>query len=136
MPTRNELTFSLCLYIHCFLNRTEDDDLSDDLLDEEDELDRAQIILPLRDRKATLGSSAKFSCRAQSINTSSIPVEWYHNDQPVDLARMKSAVTEEGELFTLHLENVQLSDAGRYKIMFKLPNETLSSSAELDVEGM
>lgn len=62
-------------------------------------------------------------------------MEWYHNDLPVDLARMKSTVTEEGELFTLQLKNVQLSDAGKYKIVFKLPNETLSSSAELDVEG-
>lgn len=127
------------LFFHFFIkfssHRTDDDDLSDDLLDEEDELDRAQIILPMRDRKATVGSSTKFSCRAQSIN-SSVPVEWYHNDQPVDLARMKSDVTEEGELFTLQLKNVQLSDAGRYKIVFKLPNETLSSSAELDVEGM
>ncbi|XP_066917491.1 muscle M-line assembly protein unc-89-like [Clytia hemisphaerica] len=118
------------------LPRTDDDDLTDDdLLDEEDELDHAQIILPMRDRHATIGSSAKFSCRAQSIKPH-IPVEWYHDDKPVDLGcgRIKAAVAEEGELFTLNLRNVQMSDAGKYKIVFKLPNETLTSSANLNVD--
>ena len=56
--------------------RTDDDDeLSDDLLDEDDELEKAQIILPLRDKKGTVGGNVKFSCRAQSIPKNT-PIDW------------------------------------------------------------
>lgn len=113
-----------------------DEELSDDLLDPVDELEKAQIILPLRDKKAKAGENTKFSCRAQSI-TGEYSVDWYVNNIKITTGpRMKISVQDDGELFVFDIKDVQVSDSGTYKVVFSSPHDTLESSAQLDVEGI
>jgi len=129
---QNKLNYFILVFF-----RTDDDgEISDDLLDEEDDLDKAQIILPLRDKKATVGTSTKFSCRAQSVPENT-PVEWFHEDRPVKFGyRVKATTEEDGELFVLTLKDLKVSDSGKYKVVFKMKDDNLSSTAQLDVEGL
>lgn len=113
----------------------DDSELSEDLLEDEDELEKAQIILPLRDKKANIGSSVKFSCRAQSI-TNECSVDWYFNDNKItDGSRVKLSVEADGELFCLNKRDLRITDSGRYNLVFNTPHGKLESSALLDVEG-
>lgn len=115
--------------------RSLDDELSDDLLDEENELEKPQIILPLRDKKATVGGNVKFSCRVQSV-PANCPVEWLFNEKTLkSSSRVSMSKEDKGELFVLNISGVKHSDGGEYTIVLKVQNETLTSSASLDVEG-
>ena len=102
-------------------------------MDDEEELDKAQIILPLRDKQATVGSDVKFSCRAQSI-PKNCPVDWFFGDKKL---KTNSRITTscEGELFVLSITNIKLTDAGEYKVVFNTDKDVLKSTAHLDVEG-
>ena len=109
--------------------------MSEDLLDDEDELEKAQIILPLRDKKCNIGGSVKLSCRAQSI-TNECSVDWYFNDNKLtDGLRVKLSVEDDGELFCLNKRDLRITDSGRYNLVFNTPHGKLESSALLDVEG-
>ena len=114
----------------------DDSELSDDLLDEDDELGKAQLILPLRDKKGVVGGTVKFACRAQSISNET-DVQWFVNDVlTTSGVRVKISVEDDGELFILNIKDLRVSDSGSYKCVFKTPDGSLDTSAHLDVEGM
>ena len=108
----------------------DDDEGSESPLD--DASKEPEMIMPLRNKIAVAGSELKLACRVYCPGK--VTVEWYKDQQQVNESDRISFDVED-ELHTIHISNLEMSDGGQYKAIFKNKYGIVETKSELTVEG-
>ena len=116
--------------LSCRSSDIDDDEGSESPL--EDASKEPEMIMPLRNKIAVAGSDMKLACRVYCPGK--MTAEWFKDKQQISENRRISFENED-ELYTIHISNLEMSDAGQYKAIFKNKYGVAETKAELTVEG-
>ena len=93
---------------------------------------KPELLEPLKEMEAKTGQDCSFSVRVKG----DVKVDWYKDDEIlVDAGRVVIVDEQDGETFTLAVEDVRIEDAGVYKCEAHNEAGKVSSTAVLKVSS-